>query len=99
MVELVFTEADFKLPLETPQCKLLALLTGNIKTNNSDATAGDLSTFVDIGGIFGAIFAGLLSDFSNSSAITCAIMLILSIPSVSTPVLSLCVLTLLVSAS
>ena len=45
-----------------------------------DATAGDLATLFDVGGIFGAIFAGFLADTTNSSAVTCAIMLILSIP-------------------
>jgi len=38
---------------------------------------------MDVGGIPGAIFAGMLADYTQSSAITCAIMIILGIPFVS----------------
>ena len=44
--------------------------------------AADLSTLFDIGGIFGGILAGLLSDWTEMSAFTCAVFLILTIPSV-----------------
>lgn len=44
--------------------------------------AADLSTLFDIGGIFGGILAGLLSDLTGMSAFTCAGYFILTIPSV-----------------
>lgn len=50
---------------------------------NPDSTAGDLATIVDVGGILGAIAAGFMSDASGSSALTCAVLLVLSVPSVS----------------
>ncbi|XP_065206227.1 glucose-6-phosphate exchanger SLC37A2 isoform X2 [Planococcus citri] len=40
-----------------------------------------LSTLFDVGGIFGGIFAGLVSDATGLQACTCAIMIICSIPS------------------
>ncbi|XP_046449069.1 glucose-6-phosphate exchanger SLC37A2-like [Daphnia pulex] len=43
--------------------------------------AADLSTLFDIGGIFGGILAGLLSDLTGMSAFTCAGYFILTIPS------------------
>uniref|UniRef100_A0A8C5MRE9 Glucose-6-phosphate exchanger SLC37A2 n=1 Tax=Leptobrachium leishanense TaxID=445787 RepID=A0A8C5MRE9_9ANUR len=42
--------------------------------------AGDMSTLFDAGGIIGGILAGAISDFTGASAITCAIMLILTAP-------------------
>lgn len=48
-----------------------------------DSMAGDLATIVDVGGILGAIAAGYISDTTGSSSITCAVLLILSVPSVS----------------
>ena len=54
--------------------------------DNSDTLgsqeAADLSTLFDIGGIFGGILAGLLSDKTGASAFTCAGYFILTIPSV-----------------
>ncbi|XP_011333921.1 glucose-6-phosphate exchanger SLC37A2 isoform X2 [Ooceraea biroi] len=43
--------------------------------------SADLSTLFDVGGIVGAIVAGVLSDYSGMSALTCAGMLQLAIPS------------------
>ena len=48
----------------------------------SNQKAGDLSTLFDIGGIFGGILAGLLSDLTGMSAVTCAGSFILTIPMV-----------------
>lgn len=45
--------------------------------------SADISTLFDVGGIAGAIAAGVLSDYSGMSAVTCAIMFILTIPMVS----------------
>ncbi|XP_069470659.1 glucose-6-phosphate exchanger SLC37A2 isoform X2 [Ambystoma mexicanum] len=42
--------------------------------------AGDMSTLFDAGGIAGGIVAGLVSDYSNGRATTCAVMLILAAP-------------------
>jgi MFS transporter, OPA family, solute carrier family 37 (glycerol-3-phosphate transporter), member 1/2 len=42
-----------------------------------------LSTLFDVGGIFGGIAAGAISDMSGMSATTCTIMLIIAVPSVS----------------
>ena len=47
--------------------------------NNSEQSAY-LSVPFDIGGIFGAILAGYLSDKFKKSALTCTVMLILAIP-------------------
>ena len=48
----------------------------------SNQKAGDLSTLFDIGGIFGGILAGLLSDLTGMSAVTCAGAYILTVPMV-----------------
>lgn len=45
--------------------------------------SANISTIFDIGGIFGAIAAGMLSDYSGMSALTCAAMLALAVPTVS----------------
>ncbi|XP_029434457.1 glucose-6-phosphate exchanger SLC37A1 isoform X2 [Rhinatrema bivittatum] len=42
--------------------------------------AGDLSTLFDVGGIFGGIWAGLISDKLNKRASTCAVMLLFAAP-------------------
>ncbi|XP_059484180.1 glucose-6-phosphate exchanger SLC37A2 isoform X2 [Neocloeon triangulifer] len=43
--------------------------------------SADISAIFDIGGIFGGIAAGAISDSSGMSATTCAVMLILAVPS------------------
>ena len=43
--------------------------------------AGDLSTFFDVGGIIGGIAAGVISDLTHCSGITCVVMLIFASPS------------------
>jgi sugar phosphate permease len=48
----------------------------------SNQQAGDLSTLFDIGGIFGGILAGVISDLTGMSAVTCAGSYILTIPMV-----------------
>lgn len=45
--------------------------------------SADLSILFDVGGIFGAIVAGLVSDMSGMSATTCSVMLLLAAPVVS----------------
>jgi len=45
--------------------------------------SADLSTLFDVGGIIGAIAAGVLSDYSGMSALTCAAMFGLAFPVVS----------------
>ncbi|KFO76140.1 Glycerol-3-phosphate transporter, partial [Cuculus canorus] len=42
--------------------------------------AGDLSTLFDVGGIFGGILAGLISDRLKKRASTCGMMLLLAAP-------------------
>ncbi|XP_043928160.1 glucose-6-phosphate exchanger SLC37A1 isoform X2 [Protopterus annectens] len=42
--------------------------------------AGDLSTLFDVGGIFGGILAGLISDKLRKRALTCGVMLLLAAP-------------------
>ncbi|XP_055919106.1 glucose-6-phosphate exchanger SLC37A2 isoform X2 [Eupeodes corollae] len=42
--------------------------------------SADLSTVFDVGGIIGAITAGLISDYTGMSATTCSIMLFLACP-------------------
>ncbi|KAJ7420043.1 hypothetical protein WISP_50574 [Willisornis vidua] len=42
--------------------------------------AGDLSTLFDVGGIFGGILAGLISDRLEKRASTCGMMLLLAAP-------------------
>ncbi|NXU80838.1 G6PT2 protein, partial [Oreotrochilus melanogaster] len=44
--------------------------------------AGDLSTLFDVGGIFGGILAGLISDRLEKRASTCGMMLLLAAPTV-----------------
>lgn len=51
--------------------------------NYDAALSADLSTLFDVGGIAGAIAAGILSDYSGMSALTCGFMFILAIPMVS----------------
>jgi len=46
--------------------------------------SADLSTLFDVGGIVGAIAAGVISDYSGMSALTCAAMFGLAFPTVST---------------
>lgn len=46
----------------------------------SATLSADLSTLFDVGGIIGAIAAGVFSDYSGMSALTCAVMLLLAIP-------------------
>ncbi|XP_043472889.1 glucose-6-phosphate exchanger SLC37A2 isoform X1 [Leptopilina heterotoma] len=48
-------------------------------TYNAKESA-NISTVFDIGGVFGAIAAGMLSDYSGMSALTCAVMLALAVP-------------------
>lgn len=50
-------------------------------TTLSAELSADLSTLFDIGGIVGAIAAGLLSDYTGMSATTCTVMLALAAPS------------------
>lgn len=45
--------------------------------------SADVSVLFDVGGIFGAIAAGAISDYSGMSATTCVGMLIFAIPMVS----------------
>lgn len=45
--------------------------------------SADVSTLFDVGAIFGAITAGVISDYSGMSACTCAGMLIFAVPMVS----------------
>lgn len=42
--------------------------------------SADVSTMFDVGGIIGAIAAGVISDYTGMSACTCAGMLIFAIP-------------------
>ncbi|XP_012280932.1 glucose-6-phosphate exchanger SLC37A2 isoform X2 [Orussus abietinus] len=49
-------------------------------TKYSATLSADLSTLFDVGGIAGAIAAGVFSDYSGMSALTCAIMLLLAVP-------------------
>lgn len=39
------------------------------------ALSADFSTLFDVGGILGAILAGVVSDYSGMSATTCVVML------------------------
>jgi len=58
-----------------------------IKESGEHVTAGtaaNLSTLFDVGGIIGGIIAGLAADFSGKPASTCAVMLIMAIPSLYT---------------
>ncbi|KAK9297166.1 hypothetical protein QLX08_009037 [Tetragonisca angustula] len=49
-------------------------------TTYSTTLSADLSTFFDVGGIIGAIAAGVLSDYSGTSALTCAVMFGFAVP-------------------
>ncbi|XP_064380450.1 glucose-6-phosphate exchanger SLC37A2 isoform X3 [Dromaius novaehollandiae] len=42
--------------------------------------AGNLSTLFDVGGIFGGIIAGLVSDYAGGRAVTCCVMLVIAAP-------------------
>ena len=50
-----------------------------------DKASADLSTLFDVGGIFGGVLAGYVSDVTGTSALPCAAATILSIPMVSQP--------------
>ena len=45
------------------------------------SSSANLSTFFDVGGIVGAVLVGLISDWTSSSATTCVVMFLLSLPS------------------
>ncbi|XP_015126359.1 glucose-6-phosphate exchanger SLC37A2 isoform X2 [Diachasma alloeum] len=49
-------------------------------TTYSPTLSADLSTLFDVGGIAGAIAAGILSDYTGMSAVTCSGMLVLAVP-------------------
>ncbi|XP_034187123.1 major facilitator superfamily transporter 16 isoform X2 [Osmia lignaria lignaria] len=49
-------------------------------TTYSTTLSADVSTLFDVGGIAGAIAAGVLSDYSGMSALTCAVMLGFAVP-------------------
>lgn len=49
-------------------------------TTYSATLSADISTLFDVGGIAGAIAAGILSDYSGMSALTCAIMFAFAVP-------------------
>ncbi|XP_066965288.1 LOW QUALITY PROTEIN: glucose-6-phosphate exchanger SLC37A2-like [Macrobrachium rosenbergii] len=49
-------------------------------TSYSPAESGNLSTLFDVGGIIGAITAGILRDRTGMPACTCAVMLIMAVP-------------------
>lgn len=49
-------------------------------TTYSTTLSADLSTLFDVGGIMGAIAAGVLSDYTGKSALTCAVMLGFAVP-------------------
>lgn len=53
--------------------------------NYSARLSADLSTLFDIGGAVGAVAAGVLSDYSGMSAVTCAGMLSMAVPMVRIP--------------
>jgi OPA family glycerol-3-phosphate transporter-like MFS transporter 1/2 len=44
--------------------------------------AADISIYFDVGGIIGAIVAGLAADYTGMSASVCSVMLIMSLPMV-----------------
>ena len=50
--------------------------------NLGDKGSADLSTLFDVGGIFGGILAGLVSDLTGMSAVTCAVSILLAFPMV-----------------
>lgn len=55
----------------------------SIVAHESSEDSAYLSIYFDIGGCIGAIAAGYIADKSGASAITCIVMLIIAIPSVS----------------
>ncbi|MEE6517649.1 hypothetical protein FKM82_028001 [Ascaphus truei] len=83
-------------PTDTGSCRILAVVvflltrqlhvcSGSLCISTSvghmDARrAGDLSTLFDVGGIFGGILAGVISDKSHKRATTCGIMLLCAAP-------------------
>ncbi|XP_014253613.1 glucose-6-phosphate exchanger SLC37A2 isoform X2 [Cimex lectularius] len=52
----------------------------NKSTTYGEKFSGYISTIFDTGGIAGGIIAGVLSDHSGKSALTCSFMLLVSIP-------------------
>lgn len=52
-----------------------------LSTHNDSEDSAYLSTPFDIGGVFGSIVAGYLSDRYRANGLTCSAMLVLSIPS------------------
>lgn len=52
-------------------------------TTYSAEVSARLSILFDVGGIFGAIAAGMITDYSGMSACTCASMLVVAVPIVS----------------
>nr|CAH7766966.1 unnamed protein product [Callosobruchus chinensis] len=52
----------------------------NASTTMGATLSADMSTLFDVGGIVGAIIAGVFSDKSDMPATTCAVMLILAAP-------------------
>lgn len=44
--------------------------------------SADMATLFDVGGIVGAVIAGIMSDKSDMPASTCAVMLVLAAPMV-----------------
>lgn len=60
----------------------------------SAAHSADVSTLFDVGGIAGAIAAGIISDYSGMSATTCVGMLAVAAPMVS-PTYTLRIYTLI----
>lgn len=58
----------------------------------SPTLSADLSTLFDVGGIIGAIAAGVISDYSGMSATTCVGMLAAAAPMVSHSLLAFCAL-------
>lgn len=54
----------------------------------SPTLSADFSTLFDVGGIIGAILAGVVSDYSGMSATTCAFMFAAAAPMVRTVVVT-----------
>ena len=50
------------------------------KATSSASQSANISTFFDMGGIVGAILAGLISDWSRKPGSTCGVMLTISTP-------------------
>ena len=64
-------------------CLINDLSNYHIIANSSSANSAYLSVPFDLGGMIGGVFAGYVVDRTGASAITCIIMLLLAIPSVS----------------